>query len=391
MTDDRHVFGGIFATVIALAAAPCACAPEPAATNPVTPVTPSDGGAPPVDGDSSATIRLEQPLCLLSGPPKAAPGDVLVFADEFDGASLDPSRWNTLGGDDSRESTLGTFGKDHVKVENGSLFVSTTEGAVDPAFAFTSGRIDNAHLFGRTYGRMDTRARFPVAPGLWYAIWARPWAGPFPEIDIEVLAKVSPEVWFVNHWAGLPLPADERRSYVKITTVDPTAFHVYSVLWKPGLVEWQIDGVKLMESTRGVPTTPINWTINTWVGGWAGPVGPTTSLPSSFEVDYIRVYRQDGLIAEPALQMTQYSRHGGAPYLVPPYTARTDALELDVANFDEACFHVEMREGSKLLAARDKPPFRFPLDVVPNGRHHFTFVATDGVRSVSTDADTTTY
>ncbi len=235
---------------------------------------------------------------------------------------------------------------------------------------------------------MDVRARFPVAPGLWYAIWARPWASVFPEIDVEVLAKTVPEVWFVNHWAGGSLPPEERRKALKVASIDPTAFHVYSVIWKPGILEWEIDGTKFMDSTRGVPTTPVQWTINSWVGGWAGTPSPTTQFPTSYDVDYIRVYRQDGLLGAPAIHVTDFSRHGGAPYNVPPYTLRTDALEIDVANFDEACFHVEMRENGKLLGALDSAPFRFPLAALPLGPHRFTFVATDGVRSATTEAST---
>lgn len=393
LTLGRHL-RAVF--VGALAVAGCSSAGDTSERpGPSVDAAPEGGGAAvaagrPVEGAGGPRFPAT-PLCALAGPPAATSDDVLVWSDEFDGARVDASRWNVLDGAERLSTVVSTFARDHVSVANGSLFVTTTKGATDPSFAYTTGRVDTANHFARTYGRMDVRARFPIAPGVWYAVWARPWATSYPEIDIEVLAKTVPEVWFVNHWTGGDLPPDQRRKALKVAGVDPTVFHVYSVVWRPGILEWYVDGEKLMDSDRGVPTTPIHWTINAWVGGWGGTPTDATPFPTSFEVDYIRMYRVGGLVGEPAIRLTEFTRPGGAPYNVPPYHARTDAIELEVANFDEACFHVEMREGGRLLAILDRPPFRFPLDVMPTGRHELTFVATDGVRQATATAVTTTY
>lgn len=344
----------------------------------VTAEVPAAPGTPPV-----------RPLCRLSGPPTGDAGDTLVFADEFEGAAVDPSKWNVFDGDEQKSGILATFSPSNLVVTDGLLRVTTTAGSSVPGYGYTTGRMDTAHKFQRTFGRMDVRARFPVAPGVWYAIWSRQWHAPFPEIDIEVLGKSTPEVWMVNHWAGGNLAPDDRRAYAKVPNVDPTVFHVYSVVWRPGSLEWRIDGEQVFFQTgRGVPTEPIQWTINAWVGGWGGTPTGATPFPTAFDIDWLRVYREGDLLAEPAIRVTRFDRHGGAPYNVPPYSKRSGALELEVANFDEACFHVEMREGDQVLDALDRPPFRFPLERMTVGPHVFTFVATDGVRTASVEAKT---
>jgi beta-glucanase (GH16 family) len=330
-----------------------------------------------------------RPLCVLGGPPAATEGDTLVWADEFEGAAVDTSKWNVFDGEEEHSGILASFGPSNLVVEGGMLRVTTSAGSSVPGYGYTTGRMDTAHTFQRTFGRMDVRARFPIAPGVWYAIWSRQWQTPFPEIDIEVLGKATPEVWMVNHWAGGNLAPDDRRAYAKVPNVDPTVFHVYSAVWKPGSLEWRIDGEQVFFQTgRGVPTEPIQWTINAWVGGWGGTPTGATPFPTAFDIDWIRVYREGGLLAAPAIRVTRFDRHGGAPYNVPPYSKRSGALELEVANFDEACFHVEMREGDQVVDALDRPPFRFPLERMKVGPHVFTFVATDGVRSASVEART---
>lgn len=403
MALGRHAHvGALTVSTVLASVAFCACGSDEPSSDAGTSNTgdagPSDAGTSNTGDagtgpDARGPVLPEKPLCKLAGPPKATAEDVQVWGDEFSGSAIDTARWNVFRAGERQGISLATFAAENVSLTNGLLNVTTTEGSTDPAYSYTTGRIDTAHHFARTYGRMDVRARFPIAPGVWYAVWARQWAQSFPEIDIEVLAKAVPEVWLVNHWAGKPLPPEERRKALKVPAIDPTVPHVYSVIWKPGVLEWRIDDVPAMQSEpdRGVPTSPIQWTINAWVGGWGGTPDGGTSFPTAFEVDYIRMYRQGGLIADPQIRITKFTRPGGAPYNVPPYHARTDALELEVANFDEACFHVEMREGDNVLAILDTPPFRFPLDVVPNGRHQFTFVATDGVREAVFDTVTTTY
>jgi len=305
-------------------------------------------------------------------------GETLVWSDEFDGTAVDISKWYVSDGIPVRAPLLNSFTRGAVSVHDGLLHVTSSATPDDPNYAFTSGRLDTFGRFARTYGKIELRARFPVAPGAWYALWGKPQSVLFPEIDFEVLGKDPSHVWLVNHWAGEPLPAAQRRRFTMVGGVDITAFHVYTVLWKPSLLELQIDGTTYLQSTDvGVPTSPVSWTINGWVGGWGATSSPPV-VPATFEVDYLRVYRLDGLIGEPALRVLNPQAQ---------YTAQAD-IDLEPSNFDEACFRVEVYEGATLLETlAPKWPFRFHPSRLAPGRHTLTFVATDGVRRATTPLD----
>jgi beta-glucanase (GH16 family) len=331
--------------------------------------------------DAAPPDEPPEQLCTLTGPPTSTPGDVLVFADEFEGADVDAKKWNIGAGKRGPTTVINTTSPTNATVRDGSLFIRVDNTSTDPTYPYTAGYIESLGKFARTYGRVEFRARFPYAAGVWHALWGRSWFEAFPEIDVEILntaAVAHSQVYFVNHWAAPPIPADERRTFVTFSDTDVSTFHTYSVSWKPGMLEWAIDGVTKMQSDpRGVPTKPVYWIINSWVGGWAGTPPSTTTMPVTFEVDYVRVYRVDGLIADPEVHVVNPA----------PQYARTDAIKIAAANFDEACAHVEMYDGDTLVRTTSAAPYQFSLARLTAGAHNLRFVATDGTRTTTTALD----
>lgn len=339
----------------------------------------SGDAAPAKDGAADSPVDPAEMLCELAGPPAKTPGDTLVFSDEFDGTAIDTSKWNVAEGYKGHDDILNTTSPDNVIVRDGLLSIRTARNLGDPSHPYVSGYVDTLSKYARTYGRVDFRARFPRADGIWYALWGRPWWEAFPEIDIELVnaPKVGhSQLYFVNHWAAPPLPADERRSYVMLEKeIDYTAFHEYSVLWKPGRLEWLVDGVsKMVAPAKGVPTKPVYWIVNAWAGGWIGDPTDETPLPVSFELDYIRIYRVDGEIADPEIKVISPK----ATY------SRQQNVYVVTANFDEACSHVSLYDGATLVRKTAQRPYRFPMAKLAPGPHELSFVATDGVRSTTT-------
>jgi beta-glucanase (GH16 family) len=342
----------------------------------------SDAGA-RADADAEALPAEVPPgpLCVLTGPPVSTPGDVLVYSEDFDGNAVDPVKWNIGSGYRGHGAIANTSAPANAVVADGLLKIVSERNPSDTDHPYVSGLVDSLGKFARTYGRIEFRARFPYAAGVWYAIWGRPWSQSFPEIDIEIVnrpTKSNTELYFVNHWAAPPLPADDRRSYLMDDTLDLTVFRTYTLLWKPGLLEWQIDGVPRMQAKpQGIPNLPVYWIINGWVGGWPGSPTATTPFPNTFEVDYLHVYRVDGLVADPVIKIV----NSRTKY------AKTDTIEVALANFDEACAHVEMYDGESLVRTVSTRPLTLPLSRFTSGPHTITFVATDGVRRTTSTLD----
>lgn len=351
----------------------------------------AEGGAPAADaGDASAADAaavVHEALCTLTGAPASAPGEVLVFADEFAGTTVDTTKWNVADGDKRQGTILNTSSPDAVKVRDGSLFVSADRSPAGATKPYVAGFLDALGSYARTYGKFEFRARFPRAEGVWYAIWATPWSQPFPEVDIEITnIDKTPQLWLVNHWAAPPLPANSRRTYfvapkdVKKPTdaIALEEFHTYTMIWKPGLLELRLDGeTKMQRTAEGVPDLPLAWKINSWVGGWGGTPTATSTFPVTFEVDYVRVYRLDGLIAAPSVRIMNRK----AEY------NRTEVVQIALADFDEACAHVEMYDGATRITTKSNGPLRFPLSSLKAGQHKLSFVATDGARSTVASVD----
>jgi beta-glucanase (GH16 family) len=373
MTRQTRVVLGALAVCAGIAACNSEGTPEePAAiVNPVT----DDAAVEPFDG-----IVHAEALCALAGPPAGKPGDVLVYADDFDGSAVDPKKWNVGDGYQGHGAILNTGSPANAIVRDGSLLVVTERDPKSAEYPYRSARLDSLGKFARTYGKIEFRARFPVAKGVWYALWGKPWSASFPEIDIEILndGETKKQTYFVNHWAAPPLPANERRSFKLLEDLDYTEFHTYSILWKPDFLEFAVDGVpKMHAQKRGVPTIPVYWIMNGWVGGWGGTPDETTPFPATFEVDYVHVYRVDGLIADPVVQVT------GAKTKY----KRTDTIEVGLANVDEACAHVSLYDNGNLVWTTSTAPFRFPLSHLRRagaGQHELKFAATDGARTATT-------
>jgi beta-glucanase (GH16 family) len=164
--------------------------------------------------------------------------------------------------------------------------------------------------------------------------------------------------------------------------MDITKFHDYAIVWKPDLVEWQIDGKPYMRLTdpARVPHEPMYWVMNAWVGGWGGTPVPETIFPARIEVDYFRVSRLDKWLAEPAIQIDRPKKK----------YATKDTITVEIADFDTGA-RVEVWEGGELLQTMSKAPFRYEPKALSRAAHALRFVGTDGVRTATTSLEITIY
>ncbi|MEP6985967.1 MAG: glycoside hydrolase family 16 protein, partial [Chloroflexota bacterium] len=202
--------------------------------------------------------QIVQAAVQVSGPQGS--GWTMIFDDEFDGSTLDTSKWNTCfhwatdynfnycrAGNDE----LQWYQPDDVSVQNGLLRLKAEKRQLYGA-NYTSGMVASNNKFNYLYGYAEARVRVPKGKGLWPAFWTLPKDNTWPpEIDImEVLGDRPTVAYTTLHWG-----ADNSSSGKVYNGPDFSAdFHTFAADWEPGLVVWTIDGVEVFRMTTNVPS-----------------------------------------------------------------------------------------------------------------------------------------
>jgi beta-glucanase (GH16 family) len=186
--------------------------------------------------------------------------------------------------------------------------LSLTAAHADPSikpyinnYEYTSGMINSYYSFSQTYGYFEMSAQLPKGQGFWPAFWLVPASGVWPpEIDIlEVLGQDTTTIIPAMHSMSTGTRV-ATGGYFKVADLS-VGFHTFGLNWGPDFISWYVDGVELLKA----PTPPdmhqaMFMIANLAVGGfWPGMVDATTPFPSSFQIDYIRVYQDLGVAPPP--------------------------------------------------------------------------------------------
>ena len=248
--------------------------------------------------------------------PVAPPAKMkLVWSDEFDGKSLDYSKWgleqNAFGGG-NQELQIYTDRPKNVRVADGHLIIEAHRDNANISGTgreYSSGRIRTKHRGDWQFGRIEVRAKMPIGQGVWPAIWMLPtdekygsWAAS-GEIDImEYLGQKPNEVLGTLHYgARWPKNAYSGDSIKLKTGTFNDDFHTFAVDWQEGKIVWLLDGKSWQTQTKwhsenGKFPAPFDQRfhllLNLSVGGHlAGNPDATTTFPQKFLIDYVRVYQ----------------------------------------------------------------------------------------------------
>ena len=239
----------------------------------------------------------------------------LVWSDEFEGETIDESKWSFDIGDGcdrgicgwgNRELQYYTDDPDNAYVSNGNLIIRALKKPTMD-YAYSSARMVTKNKGDWKFGRIDARARLPIGQGLWPAIWMLPTDnvyGGWPtsgEIDImELIGSEPSTVLGTIHWGH-----DTRRfqsSYYDLETgTFDQDFHVFSTIWTEDCIQFLVDDIPYGEVNTRSTTQPSTWPfdqdfhliMNIAVGGnLPGDPSPTLSFPRVMQVDYVRVYQK---------------------------------------------------------------------------------------------------
>ena len=241
--------------------------------------------------------------------PLTYPGYSLVWSDEFNGSTINTNDWNFEtggGGWGNNELEFYTNSPNNAYVSNGNLVIEARKEVMG-SNSYTSARMTTQNKKTFQYGRIDIRAKLPVAQGLWPALWmlgsnisSTPWPA-CGETDImELIGTYPSRVTGSIHWALANGTSGTVNNSYSLSSGDfSQQFHVFSLVWKSNSIQILVDGITYMTGTNASissGTWPFNAAsfliFNVAVGGdWPGAPNASTTFPQRMLVDYVRVFQ----------------------------------------------------------------------------------------------------
>ncbi len=259
----------------------------------------------------------------------------LVFNDEFNGDTLDRSKWAThfpcSDGSDQCAGARLSDGEIHldsnVIVSDGTLkFIAKRQTAswFSNTRDYTSGMIySNSYPYRFKYGKFEIKCKIPSGKGFFSSFWmfGGDGQGTATEIDVFEIKGDTPK----HHHLGIlkyhetELLSQYDYSYDGIDLSD--GFHIFNVVWDPFFMNFNVDGINVFTIPRfyTLSANEVNWCcvdpgvylVNpTYPSGatnevsiistltiLAGNDAPNSStiFPNQMEIDYVRLYQRDSI------------------------------------------------------------------------------------------------
>lgn len=273
---------------------------------------------------------------MAKGSDVAVPdGYRLVWHDEFDGEGRLSSEWSYEHGF-VRNDELQWYQEDNASCTGGTLVIeSRLETVPNPNYdpssdnwklnranaRYTSSCVTTQDSFHFRYGRMEVRAKIPVASGAWPAIWllGNQWDWPNNgEIDVmEFYIKNGKQSILANacwgsakEWTAVwdesvtPYP-----HFTDIAADWDLQYHVWTMDWDEKFIRIFLDG-ELLNEVNLAHTKNAGWQGNTenpfsndvegfgdyillnLATGSNGGTPDESAFPLKYYVDYVRVYQK---------------------------------------------------------------------------------------------------
>lgn len=236
-------------------------------------------------------------LLILCGSAIAAPnGYVLTWNDEFDGDSLNSTKWDHRY--PGRQYKIGYYTTDAVSVSNGTLKIKTY---VKDGKIYT-GQIGTDNKFLTKYGYFEIRFKLPKIYGPQAAFWLQsPTYGQTisnpgksgVEIDIFEYVKTTPNVLHHTlHWDGYGVDHKKQHFGLIYPEIANGKWHTVGLLWTNTGYQLYVDGTLRFTTNTAISNVMQYMIISAGVTGWGGDIFKEKIPEGIFEVDYVRVYKK---------------------------------------------------------------------------------------------------
>ena len=217
----------------------------------------------------------------------------LIWADEFNGQSLDRSKWvyKSLG---PRRDAINV--KESISLDGKGHLVITTRKQGDK---WHTGMISTQGKYIQKFGYFECRVKLQTQEGHWSAFWLRsPSMGQRvgspkkygAEIDIfEYLAKEEDTIRHALHWNGYGEDSKAARcTYEKSGLL--RGWHTFGLEWTKNEYVFFVDGQETWRTKKGVSHRSQFIILSLEVGDWAGDISQA-NLPDQVIFDYVRVFK----------------------------------------------------------------------------------------------------
>ena len=213
-----------------------------------------------------------------------------IFDDEFDGSSLNTTKWSVgwFGSGITQPLTpaeLECFDPAEVSVGGGELdlgMIAKSETCGGKTRSYASGIVTTNGKFSFTYGFMEAKVWVPGTGGViadWPDVWLDGQNWP-TDGEIDIMEGLSGQACWHFHYPG-GQPGD--CSSASFTG----GWHTFGADWEPGSITYYYDGTAVGTITSGVTSAPMYIILSLaadTVNG--GPVGPAT-----IRFDYVHVWQ----------------------------------------------------------------------------------------------------
>jgi beta-glucanase (GH16 family) len=228
------------------------------------------------------------------------------LSDEFDGTELAPDRWKIYPTDPpewkGRQPAL--FDRANVSVKDGMLHLVFRKGDTPELRKYRhEGYADYTSALVRTrdrsgYGYYEARCR-PMNSAASSAFWLIGTGLPEHDVEIDIFEiggnAVGHDRKYNMNTHVMRTPTEKRHWSVGGVWNAPwrlaDAFHVYGFEWNADEMTWYVDGVAVRRMKNTNWHLPLNILFDSEsMFSWLG-IPKDEDLPSTFSIDYLRVWR----------------------------------------------------------------------------------------------------
>lgn len=233
----------------------------------------------------------------IGAPPPSLNGEGyrLVWSDEFDGTSLDMSRWVYR----TDERMWSRQKPENVAVRDGKLIL-TVKKESSGKMEYTGAGIISRKRF--LYGYYEARFKVPSGTGWHTSFWMMRHGGnggtdpakTLQELDVCENDSVNPRVYGVNVHRWNPKPHRSLGHRIIPSPDLSKDFHIFGCEFTPELMTYFLDG----KPVQTVPATEFpHGEQNIWftvIASWLSGTKAVddTHLPAAAECDYVRFYEK---------------------------------------------------------------------------------------------------